>query len=371
MIAAVAKEYFRFDLETIANPIRPDAQSGDDLRYEGTYDDIRKAREEDDASLQQGIWKRDLKTANWSKVEALALDALRTRSKDIQIACWLTEAWIHIHGLAGLREGVRVVCTLCERFWDTVYPGGSPADPEYRAGPIVWLNERIPNELRLMPLSMPQNDELQAYCLADWERAMRPPPPKPKRGEEPEARLTLDMFERSVLATPTPYYSDLAGELDRAMEAVRLCQEIIDFRWSTDAPSLHAITSTLETMRGMVSTILSTREVPGPAPGPSQGIELAEESEGMADTISVNGEPDSGEMSIPGVRGPIRNRTEAYRMLTDAADFLARTEPHSPTPYLVRRAIAWGGLKFEDLVQELVQNKNELDTIYKLLQIHK
>jgi type VI secretion system protein ImpA len=58
-------------------------------------------------------------------------------------------------------------------------------------------------------------------------------------------------------------------------------------------------------------------------------------------------------------------------MLNEAADFLARTEPHSPAPYLVRRAIAWGSLRFEDLVQELVQNKNELDTIYKLLQIHK
>jgi predicted component of type VI protein secretion system len=67
--------------------------------------------------------------------------------------------------------------------------------------------------------------------------------------------------------------------------------------------------------------------------------------------------------------GPILNRDDAYRRLAEAADYLAITEPHSPTPYLVRRAIAWGSMRLEDLLPELVRNGNELTEIYRLLQI--
>ena len=57
------------------------------------------------------------------------------------------------------------------------------------------------------------------------------------------------------------------------------------------------------------------------------------------------------------------------RQRPEAADYLARTEPHSPTPYLVRRAIAWGSMRLEDLLPELVRNDGELTEICRLLQI--
>ncbi len=67
--------------------------------------------------------------------------------------------------------------------------------------------------------------------------------------------------------------------------------------------------------------------------------------------------------------GAIRTRAEAYQMLTEAADFLSRTEPHSPTPYLVRRAIAWGAMSLEQLLPELVSNRSDLSEIYRLLNL--
>ena len=67
--------------------------------------------------------------------------------------------------------------------------------------------------------------------------------------------------------------------------------------------------------------------------------------------------------------GPIRNRAEAYRRLAEAAAYLLRTEPHSPTPYLVKRAVAWGGMTLTELLQEFVHNPNDLRAIYTLLGI--
>ena len=64
---------------------------------------------------------------------------------------------------------------------------------------------------------------------------------------------------------------------------------------------------------------------------------------------------------------PVRSRAEAYRRLAEAADYLLRTEPHSPTPYLVRRAVAWGGMSLGELLEELVQTDSDLKAIYTLL----
>ncbi len=66
---------------------------------------------------------------------------------------------------------------------------------------------------------------------------------------------------------------------------------------------------------------------------------------------------------------PICSRSEAYRRLAEAADYLLRTEPHSPTPYLVKRAIGWGNMSLTELLMELVNSENDLAGIYNLLGI--
>lgn len=52
--------------------------------------------------------------------------------------------------------------------------------------------------------------------------------------------------------------------------------------------------------------------------------------------------------------GPIRSRNEAYQRLQEAADWLMENEPHSPTPYLIRRAVSWRDKSLVELLSELV-----------------
>jgi predicted component of type VI protein secretion system len=81
-------------------------------------------------------------------------------------------------------------------------------------------------------------------------------------------------------------------------------------------------------------------------------------------------QPDQIEFTGPsfGV-GAIASRDEAYRRLAEAAEYLARVEPHSPAPYLVRRAIHWGSMTLPELLPELVRNQGELAELFRLLQL--
>ena len=87
--------------DDLLNPIPGDNPSGANLRYAPVYDKIKEARREDD-DAPQGEWERERKVADWKQVIKLAGEALATKSKDLQLAAWLTEAMLRTEGFAGL-----------------------------------------------------------------------------------------------------------------------------------------------------------------------------------------------------------------------------------------------------------------------------
>ena len=90
---------------------------------------------------------------------------------------------------------------------------------------------------------------------------------------------------------------------------------------------------------------------------PSPPVGLAPEL--FLDAPAVTGEP--------GIR--IRTRAEAYSLLQEIALFLHENDPHSPTPYLISRAVAWGNMHFDELLPELVGDTPRLSDLLKLLNI--
>jgi len=348
-----------FDLDSLLAPISEASPTGESLRYEGTYDKIRAARTEDDPVLAQGVWKIPLKRADWPAVERMCLDALQNRSKDLQIAAWLLDAWLHSYGFAGLREGLRVMTALCDAYWDQLYPGAESSDLEYRLAPMVWIDEKLPVVVRLLPLTHPASDDVRAYCWDDWESACRRSGPAPNKGPAPP---TQALFQQSAMLTPTDFYRDLLTDLEGSMEVCARLEAILGSQCGKEAPSLRQLWTSMESIHGLITSIMSQRE------GAAEGPESTPPGAAPANPEPYRPDVPSGEFSAA---GPIRNRTEAYYRLSEAADYLARTEPHSPTPYLVRRAIAWGSMRLEDLLPELLHNSNELPEIFRLLQMGK
>src|SRR5260370_11776609 len=123
------------DIEGLLNPIAGPRPAGDSLRYEGTYDRIQEARRADDPSLSQGIYKTRLKRADWEADASICIEALQSRSKDLQIAGWLLEAWLNLYGFAGVGAGLKLLTGLCAHFWDDLYPSLAVDHVEDRGAP--------------------------------------------------------------------------------------------------------------------------------------------------------------------------------------------------------------------------------------------
>jgi type VI secretion system ImpA family protein len=359
-------ETFTIDPEKLLSPISGERPAGENLRYEGTYDLIQEARREDDPDLPQGVWKRELKKADWPAVADACLEALETRTKDLQIAAWLTEAWLHLHGFSGVREGLRLMAGLCEGFWDTLYPELEEDNAEYRVTPVEWINDKLSIQLKMILITRPQGVDVVPYSWSDWERAFQHEK-EPKRdgkpaktAREPEERITLGKFRGSVMLSPRAYYVALAQEVGGAMEATVALERLLGQKCGNRAPGLYLFKEVLQGIQTLVNSALKERgEEPEPAPATEAHPEAPEvEEEGEAGMASASD-------------GPIRSRAEAYRRISEASDYLMRIEPHSPAPYLIKRAVAWGGMTLTELLQEFIHNGNDLKAIYALLGIQK
>lgn len=351
-----------FDLQDALAPISADQPAGESLRYDALFDEIKELRREDDSTLPQGVWKRDFKKADWSRVATLALEALQTRTKDLQVAAWLVEAWTHLHGFSGTELGLKLVTGLCTDFWDDVHPQLEEG-PEFRLAPLEWLATRATVAIKTIPVSSPETDDALAYTWADWERSLHlaqqiEADQISEEQAESEGKLNKAKFLASVSLTSSAFYMRIADEVRRSLAAVDELAAVLAQKLPETAPSFSELRTTIEAIERFVVRNLQERMEDVEPPG---GDREAQD----AATAGL----DEDEAVVAPAGGPITSRADAYRRLNHAAEYLLRSEPHSPAPYLVKRAVSWGGLTLAELLQELLEQNTDLGSIYKLLGI--
>lgn len=348
-------------LEPLLAPISEARPGGEWLRDDPVFAQLRTLREEEDASLPMGVWQRELKRADWEGVERVAMQTLATRTKDLQVAVWLTEAWIHRYGFAGLGQGLRLIAALCRRFWDGLHPPlEEEGSVEGRLLPLVWMTKKLAFPLKSVPVTSPPPEDGKRYAWTDWETGLyllKVAAVSRDEAESAEAggMVSQAKFLNSASMTPARWFSTLAEDVAGALAALDDVEQLLIERCGeAPVPSLTPLRDPLVAIEAFAAGVIAERKEKGE-------VQMAE-SDSPAPAPSA---------SLPPAEGPITSRAEAYQRLREAADYLLRTEPHSPVPYLVRRAISWGNMSLAELLEELLHSHSDLPTVETLLGIRR
>ena len=196
------------DIEALLQPIAGENPCGADLRYDPLTDQIKEARRRDD-DLNQGVWKHDIKTADYGLVVKLASEALGKRSKDLQLAAWLAEALLRREGTAGFRQGLELIRKLLDNYWDTVYPPiDEDGDLELRATPLRWVGSQLDAAVRSMPLTQAGHNWYQyreSKTLPTEAEAQSDNAKQQKRNEATaDGAITPEEFEKGKFRDQSP-----------------------------------------------------------------------------------------------------------------------------------------------------------------------
>jgi type VI secretion system protein ImpA len=285
--------------DTVLEPVTTEQPVGSDLRWTAEWDRIKEARRADD-ELESGKWaKKERKTADWRLVEELTSGLLRNRSKDLQLALWLTEAGMKLHGFPGLRDGLRVARELLVRYWDNgLYPPIEDG-PEDRAGPFEWLNNKLVDSIAGIPITV-RSDGGTDYGLIELQDARRIGSEagcKDADGEidtakkrafdaaVAEGHISLEMFDRAVFLTRRAPYEELNSDFQQTLEEFQALEKMIDERFGEAAPNLSGCRNVLKEIGHEISAILEKKRREEPDARTPDGSQPGGGEKGDAMTI--------------------------------------------------------------------------------------
>ncbi len=331
--------------EGLLTPIPGDNPSGKTLRYDPVYDKIREARREEDV-LPQGDWSREVKKADFPLVIKLTIEALSTKSKDLQLAAWLTEAILFRDHIPGLREGLDLLRVYMETFWDTLYPEIDDGDLEFRAGPLAWVGSKLDVAVRRLPITKNKLDyfKYQESRRVGYEADAASEEKAAARATAiAEKKCTAEEFDEAVKVTGDAYYEKLSANLVAALEALQALETLSDEKFGREAPSYSNLRTSLEELQDVVrqyhQPAASAEETDASAGTGTE--EVAEDSSANAPAAG-SGTPAAKKKSVSAEPA---DRDDAMQRLTIVAHFLRHESPLNPVSYLLLRAMRWGELR--------------------------
>jgi type VI secretion system protein ImpA len=347
------------DVEHLLRPVDgDDGPAGPSLRYDPAFERIKHARQADNPDLPQGVWETDRKRADWDLVIDEVIRALTHRSKDLQLAAWLTEAAIHRHGFFGLLEGLAVVRLLIGKFWPDLQPLPEDDDTSPTLAPIEWMIDKLPPVLRTLPLTDDQGHDGRQYCLVDWLQS--------RRESDDEDGIPLRARIRSAFDnTNIAWRQRLLQANERSLIELRAIGVILDDCCGQAAPNFGELRDVLLQCKQFLGRGLEQVMTDH---GEKQRATAGLASKKGLDAVALpDGDAAVLEQGIDLGSGHVRGRIDAYSKLAQIADYLIELEPHSPAPYLVRRAVAWGEMPLPQLLGELAREYGDVERLTKSL----
>jgi type VI secretion system protein ImpA len=333
--------------EDILEPIPGENPSGTDERYSPTYDKIKEARREDD-DLPQGAWVHERKVADHRKVIDLSQELIATKTKDLQLAVWLTLSLVPANGFPGLNDGLGLFHGLIERFWETLYPELDEGDPEQRADLLGSMSKTLETGVKKVPLcrdGYPFYRYQESRSIIYEENAKTKDEKAGREARLKEGKIPPEAIDKSFNETPKVFYAEAEKNIDRCLEALGKLDALSREKFGVVAPSFGKLRSAIEDIRQVVHKTLEKKRETDPdpieiAPPEPEMEEEAVTADGLPsfDGLPVNSTPTIGAQE-PGDRGA------AIANVAVAAAFLRRTEPFSPAPYLLLRGLRWGELR--------------------------
>ena len=356
------------DFDALLAPISEENPAGDNLRYSGIYDEIAEARRSDDA-LVQGDWQTELKTADYRKVVNVATDALTNKAKDLQIAAWLSESLVMQHGFPGLRDGLKLMAQMQERFWETLHPEIDEGDMEGRANAVAWMDAQTAFAIKKLPIT-----QGAGYSFIDWEDAKRftlpanfDSLPSEQQGAlqaeqaraENEGKISGELWKKARAATRRQFCEELNFAIEECIAELKELNRVDDELYDRNqVPSTPQLAKSLDEVHTQVKKILADKRAEEPDPADEEAYTNGAASDEDGAPRAAGG---------GGGGGAINTRADALRRLGEIATFFQRTEPHSPVSYLVQRAVKWGNMPLESWLQEVVKDENVLGNIRETL----
>ncbi|KGJ94814.1 type VI secretion system protein TssA [Colwellia psychrerythraea] len=359
------------DISSLLTPIEGEISVGNDPRldtaYSSDYSQIKDARRAARDAERNNMFDGDNTEANehWGKIYSLAPKFIATQAKDIEIACWLTEALVRKSGFQGLRDGFTLIRQLIETYWEQgLYPVEDEDGIETRVAPIAGLNGEGADGVILTPIRnsfITEDAASEPYSFWQYQQAVdvsRMSDEHKQQNQIERNGFSMDNIEKAVGQSSNEYYADLYDDIEiciieyKAVDAL-----LIELCGRSEAPPTSKIIELLEGAKGAINHIAKAK-----LPIISEISDDSDSDTEELDAQVSNAKPAQGNA----ITAALNSRDDAFKQLNVIADYFKKTEPHSPISFMLTKTVRWGNMPLEELMKELIPDSSSRDTYSSL-----
>jgi len=340
------------NINALLEPLSEENPVGEDLRENtaasSRYSTIKDARHAARAAERQNMFDDSSTeaTEHWDKIIVLAPQILTTEAKDLEIASWYTEALIRKSGFSGLRDGFTLLRQLVEQYWEAgLYPAADEDGIETRVAPISGLNGEGSDGVLLTPMRKAAiTDDIAPgpFSLWQYQQAVALSRITDEREQEQQASkmgFNMEAIENTVAQCSSDYFVDLRDDITICLTEYSALSDLLSTHCGHEAPATRKIVELLEETLSAVNH-LAKDKFP------------LEEVTASDDDFAEEGQATSTHSAAQ--KGPISSREHAFRQLKSVADYFRSAEPHSPISYVLDKAVRWGDMPLDALMNELI-----------------
>ena len=328
------------NIEGLLAEISPDAPCGENLEYDPAFTELERV-----AAGTPETQFSDAEPPDWKDVRTHA-NALCERTKDLRVLLYLAASELHLDGITGLRDVLKVIKGTLEDYWERVYP---LLDAEDNNDPLERMNALAnlapPAESRDDPIGIrdgildaPLCDSRQAgkFTLRDILIS---------RGEfaapEGEGATVADsaLINAAFEDTDIEELRTIGGAAGECAELVTEIDKYLTEKVGTAAAiSLDSLIHILVQARIEVEDALERR-------GYGSG----------ASDDAADGTPAAAAAAQPrqSLSGTINSQQDVLRAFDKICDYYERQEPSSPVPILIKRARRLVCKSFVDIIRDM------------------
>ena len=313
---------------------------GYDVSVSKVYDDIKHARFEEDSSVSFGVWERELKKADWELTEKLAVEALKTKSKDFQILGWLIEALVVLDGFTGIARGITVLTEFSKAFWITGYPrkDDNSSDTEQKQHICEWIFNIVAQRSKFIPF-IKGDDTVNLYqyeyALDLKNTAIRSPNSSSEilENARKDGHSTLEDIENKVNGVSQT-------EVDSVMTSIG---DIRNAKTTLDEAFKEIVDEEFNSFSGLMKNLDTIERI--------MNRKNSKDLDNEAVVKNVD----------------ISKRDEIYNKISALSKQLSEIERHSPSSFILNLVVSWKDKNLIEIMDDLKTGHSEAHKLLKFL----
>lgn len=323
------------DVKSLLKEISAEDPCGEDLEYDTAFGELERAVQ-GKPEHQIGDNLIPEQEADWPVVESKAVE-LFGRTKDLRVGVYLIRALIHTEGMAGLRDGLTLMQSLLENYWEDVHPQLDPADdndPTLRVNILASLCDPDTVLHSVRETKLVKSTALGQLSLRDILITLGKLSLTAGSSEQP---IDISTINGAFMDADLDDLQNTADAIRQSIESLATVESLLmDKVGSMQMADFSTLPDLLTEAQQIMSEHLTLRGV--------SDTEISSDSVEAAKGSAVTSKMDTGK---------INSREDVIRVLDMSCDYFKQHEPSSPVPLLLQRAKHLIAKDFMEILREL------------------